>query len=79
MTDIVVALADCLEILRAGEGDISACLEKYPDLADQLDPLLRTVEQIRPLPIDVTPPYDLRISLRKRLTGAEPQAGELTP
>ena len=41
-TDFATALDDCLYRLRAGDT-ISACLERYPDHARELEPLLETV------------------------------------
>ena len=75
MTDIVEALADCLETLRTRKGEISACLDRYPELAHELAPLLRIVEQIRPLPADVTPPPELKRVVRAGLSAGEAQAG----
>ncbi|MFQ5592777.1 MAG: DUF5666 domain-containing protein [Anaerolineae bacterium] len=42
-TDFATVLDDCLYRLRAGDT-ISACLERYPDYARELKPLLETVQ-----------------------------------
>jgi len=45
--DIAVILENCLEQVTAGRATVQDCLERYPDLAGDLEPLLRIAEQAR--------------------------------
>ncbi len=42
-TDFAVVLDECLDRLKAGDS-ISACLQHYPEHAEELQPLLETVQ-----------------------------------
>ncbi len=47
-TDFATVLDECLDRLKAGDS-ISACLERYPEHAEELEPLLETAQLTAPL------------------------------
>ncbi len=69
-TDFATALDDCLYRLRAGDT-ISACLERYPDHARELEPLLETVQFVDTLRFTEPPrPQTLARGRQRFLTEA---------
>ncbi|MBS1252293.1 MAG: hypothetical protein MAG451_01331 [Anaerolineales bacterium] len=46
--EFTTVLDECLGRLKAGDS-IDACLERYPEHAEELEPLLQTVQHIEPL------------------------------
>jgi len=52
-------LAQCIEDIKAGKSSVADCLDKYPALRKQLEPLLKIALEIREPP-DVKPSATLR-------------------
>ena len=40
-------LVQCIEDIKAGKSSIEDCLDRYPSVREQLEPLLRTALEIR--------------------------------
>ena len=40
-------LVQCIEDIKAGRSSIEDCLDRYPSVREQLEPLLRTALEIR--------------------------------
>jgi hypothetical protein len=56
-------LFECIEDIKAGRSSIEDCLNRYPSVREQLEPLLRIALQIRELP-DVTPSPSFKTKTR---------------
>jgi len=56
-------LVQCIEDIKAGRASIEACLDRYPSVRDQLEPLLRIALEIREPP-DVKPSLSFKIKAR---------------
>jgi hypothetical protein len=59
-------LAQCIEDIKAGRASIEGCLDRYPSLREQLEPLLRIALGIRETP-DVKPSPAFKLRARVRL------------
>jgi hypothetical protein len=59
-------LAQCIEDIKAGRASIEDCLDRYPSLREQLEPLLRIALGIRQTP-DVKPSPAFKLRARVRL------------
>jgi len=59
-------LIQCIEDIKAGRSSIKDCLDRYPSLREQLEPLLRIALEIRETP-DVKPSPAFKIKARVRL------------
>jgi len=59
-------LVQCIEDVKAGRASIEDCLDRYPSVRDQLEPLLRIALEIREPP-DVKPSLSFKIKARVRL------------
>ncbi len=59
-------LIQCIEDIKAGRASIKDCLDRYPSLREQLEPLLRIALEIRETP-DVKPSPAFKIKARVRL------------
>jgi len=56
-------LSQCIEDVKAGRSSVEDCLNRYPSLREELEPLLRIALQIQELP-DVTPSPSFKIKTR---------------
>lgn len=72
-TELVEALADCLEAMRQGEHELATCLERYSAHRAELQALLDVARLIQPLPPDIEPSPAFRARTRRLL--AEPPNG----
>ena len=61
-THLERALDDCLEALRSGSS-VEQCLQRYPRLAKDLEPLLRTAAALKHLPAPTPSPQAIRTAL----------------
>lgn len=59
-------LVQCIENIKAGRASIEDCLDRYPSMRGQLEPLLRIALEIREPP-DVKPSPSFKINARVRL------------
>ena len=59
-------LVQCIEDIRAGRSSIEDCLDRYPSMREQLEPLLRIAVAIRETP-DVKPSPAFKVKARVRL------------
>jgi len=59
-------LAQCIEDIKAGKASVEDCLDRYPSMREQLEPLLRIALEIREPP-DVEPSPSFKIKARVRL------------
>jgi hypothetical protein len=50
MSDIELVLAECLAAIEKKQDTIEGCLTRHPDLADELEPLLRLAADVRAVP-----------------------------
>ena len=56
-------LVQCIEDIKAGRASIEDCLDKYPSMREQLEPLLRVAFKIREPP-DVKPSPSFKVKAR---------------
>jgi len=56
-------LVQCIEDIKAGRASIEDCLDKYPSMREQLEPLLRVAFEIREPP-DVKPSPSFKVKAR---------------
>ena len=56
-------LAQCIEDIKAGRSSIEDCLDRYPSMREQLEPLLRIALEIREPP-DVKPSPTFKVKAR---------------
>jgi hypothetical protein len=56
-------LVQCIEDIKAGRSSIEDCLDRYPSLREQLEPLLRIALEIRETP-DVKPSPSFKVKAR---------------
>jgi len=68
------ALAECLASLDKG-GSIEECLARYPELASELEPLLRTVLGLRQA-YDVSPRLSFQRAARQRFLATASRRGQ---
>jgi len=54
-----IILDECMELLLTGQGTIEQCLERYPEYAAELKPLLNTVASIEKA-VDVKPSQEFK-------------------
>jgi len=59
-------LVQCIEDIKAGRSSIEECLNRYPSVREQLEPLLRIALEIREPP-DVKPSPSFKVNARGRL------------
>jgi hypothetical protein len=59
-------LAECIDDMKAGKASVEDCLNRYPSVRDQLEPLLRVALEIREPP-DVKPSPGFKVRARHRL------------
>jgi len=59
-------LVQCIEDIKAGRASIEDCLDRYPSVREQLEPLLRIALEIREPP-DVKPSPSFKVKARVRL------------
>jgi hypothetical protein len=64
--DLDRVLAQCLDTLQDGEDTLEGCLARYPSLAGELAPLLRTTAALRALP-PIQPSPTFRAVAKTRL------------
>jgi hypothetical protein len=60
------ALAQCLDDIQAGRASVEDCIERFPELQEELEPLLQTALSLPPLP-DTRPSYGFRLRARQAL------------
>ena len=61
-------LAQCIDDIKAGRSSIEDCLDRYPSVREQLEPLLRIALEIREPP-DVKPSPSFKVKARVWLMG----------
>lgn len=74
---IDVILDECLEGIRTGRATVAACLAKYPDSRDELEPLL-ALAVVLGRAQDIKPSATFRSKTRARLLrlpAPDPSAG----
>ena len=59
-------LVQCIEDIKAGRSSIEDCLDRYPSMREQLEPLLRIALEIREPP-DVKPSPSFKVRARVQL------------
>ena len=59
-------LVQCIEDIKAGRASIEDCLDRYPSMREQLEPLLRIALEIREPP-DVKPSPSFKVKARVQL------------
>jgi len=59
-------LIQCIEDIKAGRSSIEDCLDRYPSMREQLEPLLRIALEIRETP-DVKPSPSFKVRARVQL------------
>jgi len=59
-------LVQCIEDIKAGRSSIKDCLDRYPSVREQLEPLLRIALEIREPP-DVKPSPSFKVKARVQL------------
>ncbi|MFC1978837.1 DUF5667 domain-containing protein [Chloroflexota bacterium] len=65
MKKIEEALNDCIERMTAGES-LDSCLSRYPDLADELKPLLELSHAVTEISLSVKPRAEFKVAARYR-------------
>ncbi len=76
-------LDECLELIRNNQATIQECLAKYPECADELEPLLEMALSIEELP-DIKPSQEFKertrsILLQGRFRKTDGKAGDYGP
>jgi len=56
-------LVHCIDDIKAGRSSIEDCLDRYPSVREQLEPLLRIALKIRE-PSDVKPSSSFKVKAR---------------
>jgi hypothetical protein len=56
-------LVQCIEDIKAGRSSIEDCLDRYPSVREQLEPLLRIALEIREPP-DIKPSPSFKVKAR---------------
>jgi hypothetical protein len=56
-------LVRCIDDIKAGRSSIEECLDRYPSMCEQLEPLLRIALEIREPP-DVKPSHSFKVKAR---------------
>ena len=64
---LVRALGECLEALDGGETNIEALVERYPQLKQELRPLLEIAGKLREDGTDAKPSPSFVLRLRRQL------------
>lgn len=64
MIDLI--LDECLEAIRTGRATVAACLAKYPDFRDELEPLLALAVELGRAQ-DIKPSAAFKVKTRARL------------
>jgi hypothetical protein len=59
-------LVECIDDIKAGKASVEDCLNRYPSMRGQLEPLLRIALEIREPP-DVKPATSFKVKARVRL------------
>ena len=77
-SELIDALAECLEALREDEAKLQACLERHASHRAELEALLEVVRLIPQLPASVAPSASFRERTRRRLMGEAPTPSELS-
>ena len=57
-------LVQCIDDIKAGRSSIEDCLDRYPSMREQLEPLLRIAFEIREPP-DVRPSPSFKVKARE--------------
>lgn len=68
VTKLDIALEQCLEQLRTGEATVEQCLQRYPELQEQLWPMLAAAAQVQELG-EFKPRPEFRMQTRAMLHG----------
>ena len=66
MKKIEDILVQCIEEIKAGKASIADCLSRYPDLRQELEPLLRIALSIKE-PLDIRPSDSFKIRTKVNL------------
>ncbi|MCW5877648.1 MAG: hypothetical protein KIS80_02120 [Anaerolineales bacterium] len=67
-TKLDIALEQCLEQLRTGEATVEQCLQRHPELQEQLRPMLAAAAQVQELS-EFKPRPEFRMQTRAMLHG----------
>ena len=59
-------LSECIEAVKAGTSDIDGCLNRYPSLREELEPLLKIATSIQGPP-DIGPSCEFKVRARASL------------
>ena len=80
-TELIEALADCLEALRQGETELQDCLKQHARFRSELEALLEVARLIPRLPHELGPSHLFRERTRRRLVegpnGSPPPASDV--
>ncbi len=57
-------LVQCIDDIKAGRSSIEDCLDRYPSMREQLEPLLRIALEIREPPPDIKPSSSFKVKAR---------------
>ena len=57
-------IANCIDEIRAGKCTLEDCLARYPDLSDELRPLLKIAIDIQPERVTSSPEFKQRARIR---------------
>ena len=68
-SELIEALADCLDALRRGEPELQACLARHGRYRAELEALLEVARLIPRLPATIVPSSPFRERTRRRLMG----------
>ena len=66
-SELIEALAECLDALRRGEPDLQVCLERHTTYRAELEALLEVARLIPRLPDTVVPSPPFRERTRRRI------------
>jgi len=72
LATLVLALADCLEVLERNPTGLEACIGKYPGYQEELGALLRVAAALKRVPAEAVPRDDFLDDLRSRLMKESP-------
>ena len=67
LATVVLALAECLEVLERNPAGLEACIGKYSGCQEELDALLRLATALRRLPEGAAPRDGFLQDLKSRL------------
>ncbi|MBE9470697.1 MAG: hypothetical protein IMY75_01110, partial [Chloroflexi bacterium] len=78
LQDIAAILETCLEQITAGRATVQECLDQYPDLVGELEPLLRAAERAQTMDRPSLAP-EARARIEARLLAAAENIPSVQP